>query len=1595
MKMIKSKEGGRIPFAYVFAIIFVLMLMLAGIYASILGYHNINSVQKFYEEADDHLRNIHDMVREKAYHTVMEVIHNITKKRDPKLYMIQDYVFQNFSRFINDTFPLITQDYNITVGNFSIKVVMDYKKTRDFIKNFRLTWVNFDNMLDNRVEGYRNDTMLPVYPYVVGFVNYTYHDKRTGYDIQRMMRFNRIIYSPLPLLKFAFDEFNSSTTNMGDFGRLMRYILTTVAQYRILLGYAAGAYDGVEIPVTEVLTKQDVEKAVNLALMLQSIRFFHTYDQQAASAMGITGILDRYARTGTIDAADIYFLWNSVDSDVAVGRIIGQAMYSYADRFVYELFRLFWGDNLAEEYFADPTLKEPFLSWDEIKNKGEDWAKQMLYIYLDKWRQWLQIPTTIFPHMDTADISVDFNIVLIWFGTPPVVITVPATAQMEWTIYNDPVSDTIDLILDPGQKREYFTLHAIGISESTDIPLYFYHTYQYDVVKKSFVDQHENYADGGPYYNTLKFVIDALTRSMKRRSDTYDDITNKGFVDVAAYDVAQLAGDSSAPISTDPKDQNTILVDGSNSIIHGPLESGVSTFESSIYWLKEYWWLEGAYKKYKNSTDDDAYLFYLTRDTVDLWYEAMKNLYDGGDPSPNDDAGPYDDDCESYPPDYQQSTWPRGYDGYPFNGRVHNGSFNFHRDLTRDAYNDIKAIIWEMTLEEWQKSGADLAFPDYDSETVWEEVKNQTEDARQNVVGKNGLIQDLNFNFPYFYFNPINYDSQNFNNLRSFLDYITDTGTYDGNFCPFVRWHVGERILGGPGYGACDENSTQGGGNNTNNTNNTNLTNGSFGVDVSHYQGTIDWTQVYNAGYTFAFVKASESTSYVDPLFAQNVNSATAAGLAVGAYHFARPTSNDPISEADHFVDTIRPYMSSLSLPPALDLEVGSSMGWSSLSNWAKQFLQRVQSRLGVAPIIYTSSYYARNLDPSLTQWGLWIAHWTYDPNATPNTGVWSDWQFWQYSDRGSVPGISGSVDLDKYHGSLKALKARMWAYRAPGDNLLDNMTEWMYTSLDVLSKNIVLSTNYSSLPIFLSMRQGKYDFWDSNYTYDQQSLRTKNETIVVDFDPDYLSNLNIMVGVGSGHRFVDVQDVDYHMGNAPYQYQIDVSVSGQLNMNLRTDRTSLVYGGKHWYTWYNDTVNINLHIKIPIYTVWFLESHWNKCTHQDNWAFHTDVPFSYTRGYFGMDTRDTKFKPFFVSRELNTFIYDYEQIGEIWNRYSTFYHFAMVNAKDEMAAWNYTYNRIILNATRSTNNALNNSVSMFSTVSNDLNMLFTRANGYTNSLRFFYFERTFTATRSNVYEDNGYQNYTADIGNVRVQEKYHEGSVNFTGDLKRDGFQINLQEIYDGINIHMSIVPGGINYYRASYRLNYQKRIPSLKMFVEAKYDVYTIDFGFVGDSNAVTSLASYIPPVTPGIVTQEDLIRMFHEMLKQVYIHYNDNIGYRLGIYVEIGYKNENNETYVAWYNGTPTRDAFIIWLNNEVRYIVYKVGISEFPQHAYDDLRLDSVYYMVNNLWMHTNYESSSIFGYRASGDFRGSWLAYTLNGQYSIDVPTPDRGHGDTS
>ena len=198
------------------------------------------------------------------------------------------------------------------------------------------------------------------------------------------------------------------------------------------------------------------------------------------------------------------------------------------------------------------------------------------------------------------------------------------------------------------------------------------------------------------------------------------------------------------------------------------------------------------------------------------------------------------------------------------------------------------------------------------------------------------------------------------------------------------------------------------------------------GIDVSYYQGMIDWTQVAAAGKRFAFVRATAGTLTADSAYVANRYGARAAGLAVGSYHFANPdwAFNDAGNEASWFLRTAT--IASGDLIPVLDLEIANGLDPVSLTAWAQTWLMQVSAATGVRPIIYTTpKFWSTSMAD--TDWFarngysvLWIAHWTGSSQPWIPAGSWggNGWSFWQYSSTGTVPGVNGAVDLDRFNGS-------------------------------------------------------------------------------------------------------------------------------------------------------------------------------------------------------------------------------------------------------------------------------------------------------------------------------------------------------------------------------------------------------------------------------------------------------------------------------------------------------------------------------------------------------------------------------------------------
>ena len=196
------------------------------------------------------------------------------------------------------------------------------------------------------------------------------------------------------------------------------------------------------------------------------------------------------------------------------------------------------------------------------------------------------------------------------------------------------------------------------------------------------------------------------------------------------------------------------------------------------------------------------------------------------------------------------------------------------------------------------------------------------------------------------------------------------------------------------------------------------------GIDVSHWQGRIDWDRIARGNVDFAIIKATEGTWMVDPWYTRNRTRARRAGILFSAYHYANPSrrAGDAIREANWFVRKAK--LDGTNLIPALDLEESGGLRPAQLQRWTLQWLRRVEHRLGVKPMLYTSPGFWSGQVGNTTRISragfdvLWLSHWgTRRPTVPGRRWAGDGWTLWQWTERGRVPGVSGWVDRNVYSG--------------------------------------------------------------------------------------------------------------------------------------------------------------------------------------------------------------------------------------------------------------------------------------------------------------------------------------------------------------------------------------------------------------------------------------------------------------------------------------------------------------------------------------------------------------------------------------------------
>lgn len=212
------------------------------------------------------------------------------------------------------------------------------------------------------------------------------------------------------------------------------------------------------------------------------------------------------------------------------------------------------------------------------------------------------------------------------------------------------------------------------------------------------------------------------------------------------------------------------------------------------------------------------------------------------------------------------------------------------------------------------------------------------------------------------------------------------------------------------------------------------------GIDVSEWQGNIDFGEVARAGIEVVYIRASEGRGYVDPYFRENYEKAKANGLRTGFYHFLTATNEaEAKEEAEFFVSNIKGLEPDCRL--AMDFEVFDGLDVSTINEISRVFLETVEKLSGKECVIYSDAYNARTVFSKelADDYPIWVAD--YFVEEPESNGKWKFWVGFQYSDRGIINGIDGNVDRDYFTNGVFLNNVS----QIPKDTVTDKNKEFKY----------------------------------------------------------------------------------------------------------------------------------------------------------------------------------------------------------------------------------------------------------------------------------------------------------------------------------------------------------------------------------------------------------------------------------------------------------------------------------------------------------------------------------------------------------------------
>ncbi|HMJ52287.1 MAG TPA: GH25 family lysozyme [Polyangiaceae bacterium] len=285
------------------------------------------------------------------------------------------------------------------------------------------------------------------------------------------------------------------------------------------------------------------------------------------------------------------------------------------------------------------------------------------------------------------------------------------------------------------------------------------------------------------------------------------------------------------------------------------------------------------------------------------------------------------------------------------------------------------------------------------------------------------------------------------------------------------------------------------------------------GIDVSYYQKTINWQQVKASGIQFAVTRISDGLNFPDSEFADNWAGIKSVGLIRGAYQYFEP-GQDALAQADMVVQRVG-MLGAGDLPVQLDMEATGGQSSANIASKMKTWMDRVTTGTGKRPFIYTAKYFwndnVASRDFSADR--LWVAN--YGVTCPDLPDAWSNWSIWQYSSTGTVSGIAGDVDLDRFNGSLDDLK------KITGTSAPFYAAEYVAQSFPLASAGMTMTGN-AKVSAYIELKNIGTKTWDSNTRLATSNPRDRPSMFAASdwLDPTRLAAVQGTVPPGATYRF-------------------------------------------------------------------------------------------------------------------------------------------------------------------------------------------------------------------------------------------------------------------------------------------------------------------------------------------------------------------------------------------------------------------------------------------------------------------------------------------